>query len=125
MRLLHKDHKDPGSVKVRRLNGPGMNVGIGNCIADILEPIANEMPRKWKMECGSTESALNLADTYNKKLDKVKNTIMCKGLLMDLVDVLWPSEVREVAPGGGEVDTVTGGLDTVTGGLDEKEVQGV
>ena len=46
MKLLHKDHKEPGSVKMRRLNGPGMNVAISNLIAEVLEPIADEMIQK-------------------------------------------------------------------------------
>ena len=60
MKLLHKDHKGLGSCKMRRINGPGMNVGISNLLADILEPIADEMGHK--AEKGSTESVLSVAD---------------------------------------------------------------
>ena len=41
MKLLHKYHKGPGTKKMRRLNGPGMNVAVSNLLADLLEPIAD------------------------------------------------------------------------------------
>ena len=63
MRLLHKDHKGPGVIKMHRLNGPGMNLGLSNFLADLLEPIAGEMVDK--AEKGSTESVLSVVDRYN------------------------------------------------------------
>ena len=65
MKIFHKDHKEGKEIKTRRINGPGMNTGQSNFIAEILEHVADEMPRNKKMECGSTESALNLVDSYN------------------------------------------------------------
>ena len=38
MKISHKDHKGPGTKKMRRINGPGMNEGISNLLADLLEP---------------------------------------------------------------------------------------
>merc|ERR1711888_435988 len=39
MKLLHKDHKGPGTKKMRRINGPGLTVGISNLLGEMLEPI--------------------------------------------------------------------------------------
>ena len=46
MKLTHKDHKMTGKVETRRLNGPGMNVNLSNFVAELLEPIADEMDDK-------------------------------------------------------------------------------
>merc|ERR1711888_417258 len=64
MKLYHKDHKPPGKVHMRRTNGPGLNLPFSNYLADVLEPIANEMVEK--REFGSTETFLNQVDMYNK-----------------------------------------------------------
>ena len=50
----------PGPVKMRRINGEGMNVGVSNFLADLLEPIASEMSEK--AEKGSTEAVLSEGD---------------------------------------------------------------
>lgn len=63
MKLLHKDHKGPGKVQMRRLKDPGMNIGISNFLVEILEPVADEMIEKY--ELGSTEEVLNKVDIYN------------------------------------------------------------
>merc|ERR1712030_115420 len=97
MRLYHKDHKGPGSMAMRRVNGQGMNVQLSNNVAEILEPIANEMPRKYKMECGSTESALNHADYYNLRLDKVKAERLCYDVLEELLEKTWPKLEEEAS----------------------------
>ena len=41
MKVLHKDHKGPGTVKMRRINGPGLNIHISNFISEILENLAS------------------------------------------------------------------------------------
>ena len=52
MKLYHKDHKGPGSLATRRINGPGMNVPLSNYIAELLEPIADEIPRGGRWNVG-------------------------------------------------------------------------
>ena len=76
MKLLHKDHKGPNTVKTRRLNGPGMNVGISNLLADLLEPIADEMGGK--AERGSTEAVLSTVDDYSQEVEHELAMSICR-----------------------------------------------
>ena len=84
MKMLHKDHKGPGSRKMRRLNGPGFNETISNQLADLLEPIAGEMRNK--AEKGSTESVLSEADTYNNEVSKLYTREICELVVNGLLD---------------------------------------
>ena len=86
MRLYHKDHKGPGSTKMRRVNGPGLNTPFSNLLAKLLEPIAGDM--KGRLEKGSTESVLSVGDVYNAKIVTKRNQKMCRELVEQLVDGL-------------------------------------
>ena len=86
MRLLHKDHKPPGSVQMRRLNGPGMNIGVSNFLAEVLEPIAREMESKY--EKGSTEAVLNMVDKYNLVVQKEEATDVCEEIMGEVWDLV-------------------------------------
>merc|ERR1711888_260046 len=72
MKLYHKDHKPPGKVCMRRTNGPGLNLPLSNFLAEMLEPVADEMVEK--KELGSTESFLNVVDRYNEDVVSSNNT---------------------------------------------------
>ena len=72
MKLMHKDHKRGEEVHMRRYNGPGMNVHMSNLLAELLEPIADEMEDKH--ERGSTEAVLNMGDEYNEKEEEVQES---------------------------------------------------
>ena len=112
MKILHKDHKGPGKVKVRRLNGPGMNAGISNCLADLLEPIAGEM--KTKFERGSTESFLSTIDTYNEGVDRDLVRKMCREIVDEVAGGQVGGQVeQDTEVQGGEGTEVIVGLDAV------------
>ena len=74
MKLLHKDNKEGSEVQTRRLNGPGLNVGLSNLISEILEPIAGEMSHK--VERGSTENTLRETLKKRPKLGTFAKTLM-------------------------------------------------
>ena len=102
MKLFHKDHKSTEKVATRRLNGPGMNVPLSNNLADLLEPIADEMPRHKKMETGSTESALYKVDKYNADLQRKKIEKMCTDLVEEMIEVSVREEDYEGEGGMGD-----------------------
>ena len=83
MKISHKDHKAGDEVHMRRINGPGLNLPLSNCLAELLEPIAGVMCGK--VERGSSENVLNLVDVQNDKVDRTKPWWICNEIVRQVL----------------------------------------